>query len=120
MALLGLVLGTAGLFVATRAAENQPFAPFVQLWSVPPIGGGEQVIGVRNVTGRPIDCDVLINRPSLPTYGVRIGTIDDGQSWVGSLPSSEASGPGPWDILLHCGGADGSSFDRRLKINPPA
>jgi hypothetical protein len=120
LGLLGMAFGAAGFLVATRAAENQPYAPFVQLWSVPPSAGTEPTLGVRNGSRVTIDCDLTIYRPGASRFDVHIGTIDPGGSWESPLPPRESTDPTPWDIALDCAGADGSTFGRRLSIDPPA
>ena len=117
---LGFTLGGAGFVVATRAAAGQVNAGFVQLWSVPPRTGTDQLVGVRNATGAPLDCQVAIDRPGEPRYDWDIGAIDDAQAWQGKLPRNESGDTRPWEISLHCVSPQGSIFDRRLTIDPPA
>jgi hypothetical protein len=116
---LGLTLGTAGFFVATLAAQDQVNAGFVQFWSVPPRTGTDQVLGVRNATGVPLDCHVAVDRPDEPRYDWDIGAIDDGQAWLGQLPQDGGADTRPWQISLHCASQHGAIFDRRLTIEPP-
>jgi hypothetical protein len=116
----GLALGSAGFIVAVRGAQDQTHTSFVQLWSVPPLSGGSQVLGLRNVTGLALDCQVVIDRPALPEYDWHIGAIANGQSWLGQLPRPEGSNLGSWQISARCAAPDGSTFDRRLSIDPPA
>lgn len=115
---LGLGLGGAGFVVATRAADDQDYARFVQFWSVPATTGADQLMGVRNSTGFSIDCEVAIDGPHQTTYNWRIGAIDNGQAWLGQLPLAEAPDAGRLDISLHCAASDGSTFNRRLSANP--
>jgi hypothetical protein len=116
----GLGLGSAGFIVALRGEQSEAQTSFVQLWSLPPASGGAQSLGLRNATGVGIDCQAMILRPGEPTYDLPIGAVADGQSWLGQLPQREGSGPGLWQISVHCAGADGSIFDRRLNVDPPA
>lgn len=120
LVVLGLALGSAGFVVATRAAQTQVNAGFVQFWSVPPRTGADELLGVRNATGLALDCQVAIDRPDQPEYDWHIGAIDNGQAWLGQLPRYEVTDKRPWQISLHCAAGDGSTFDRRLSIDPPA
>ena len=120
LVVLGLGLGSAGFVVATRAAQDQIYPGFVQFWSVPPRAGAEELLGVRNVTGLALDCQVAIDRPNQPEYDWHIGAIDTGQAWLGQLPRTAVPDTGPWQISLHCAAPNGSTFDRRLSIDPPA
>jgi hypothetical protein len=115
----GVALAGAGFIVALRSEENQVQAPFVQLWSVAPAAGTEAQLGVRNATGVLLDCGVTIVRPNVPAYQFRIGAIEDGQVWLRPLLRAEDQ-TGTWRIELHCAGPEGTTFDRRLTINPPA
>jgi hypothetical protein len=117
---LGLTLGGVGFFVATQAAQGQVSAGFVQLWSVPPRTGTDQLVGVRNATGAPLSCQVAIDRPGEPRYEWEIVAIDDGQTWQRKLPENASADPRPWEISLLCASPQGSRFDRRLTIDPPA
>ena len=116
----GLALGSAGFIVAVRGAQDQAQTSFVQLWSLPPASGGGQTLGLRNATGVAIDCQAVILRPGEPAYNWPIGAVANGQSWLGQLPQNDGSGSGLWQISVHCTGPDGSTFDRRLNIDPPA
>lgn len=120
LVVLGLALGSAGFVVATRGAQDATYPGFVQFWSVPPGTGADALLGVRNATGLALDCQVAINRPDQPEYDWHIGAIDNGQAWLGQLPRTEVTDTGPFQISLHCAAPDGSTFDRRLSIDPPA
>ena len=120
LVVLGLALGSTGFVVATRAAQDQTYPGFVQFWSVPPTTGADALLGVRNATGLALDCQVAINRPDQLGYDWHIGAIDNGQTWLGQVPRTEVTDTRPWQISLHCAAPDGSTFDRRLSIDPPA
>jgi hypothetical protein len=120
LVVLGLALGSTGFVVATRAAQDQTYPGFVQFWSVPPRTGAAELLGVRNATGLTLDCQVAINRPDQPEYDWHIGAIDNGRTWLGQLPRTEVTDSRPWQISLHCAAPDGSTFDRRLSLDPPA
>jgi hypothetical protein len=119
LVVLGLALGSAGFVVATRAAQDQTYPGFVQFWSVLPRTGADELLGVQNVTGLALDCQVTINRPDQPVYDWDIGAVGNGQTWLGQLPRTEVTDTRPWQISLHCAAPDGSAFDRRLSIDPP-
>jgi hypothetical protein len=116
----GLALSIAGFMVAVRGEEQDAQTSFVQLWSVSPTSGVAQTFGLRNATGVAIDCEAAILRPGEPAYDSPIGTVANGQSWLGQLPERDGSRAGLWQINVHCTGPDGTVFDRRLNINPPA
>jgi hypothetical protein len=120
LVVVGLALGSAGFIVAVRGAQDQTYTSFVQLWSVPPTSGADQLLGVRNLTGIAVDCEAVILRPGQPEYDWHIGAVANGQSWLGPLPRRDGSSPGLWQISVHCAAPDGSTFDRRLSIDPPA
>jgi hypothetical protein len=120
LVVVGLVLGSAGFIVAVRGAQDQPQTSFVQLWSVPPPSGESQVLGLRNATGSAIDCQLLMDRAGQPEYDWHVSALANGQSWLGQLPRRDASSAGTWQISAHCTGPNGSTFDRRLSIDPPA
>jgi len=116
---LGLALGTGGFVVASRAAQTQASVGFVQFWSVARTTGDDDALGIRNETGLALDCQVAIDRPDQPRYDLHIGAIDDGQTWLGPLPRAEGTDARPWQLSLHCAASGGSTFDRRLSIDPP-
>jgi len=116
---LGLALACGGFLVASRAAQAQSYTGFVQFWSVPRGTGVDEILGVRNETGVALDCQVAIDRPDQPAYDWHIGAIDNGQDWLRPLPRIGATATGPWRISLRCAAPNGSTFDRRLSIDPP-
>jgi hypothetical protein len=117
----GLTLALAGFFVAARAAETQQQqASVMQFWTVPSATGGEPVLGLRNATGASLACSITVSRPNLPKVDLVVGTVDDGQSWSGSLPARDVTDTSQWQISLHCAGADGSAVQRRLFVDPAA
>jgi hypothetical protein len=120
LTIVGIVLGFTGLLVAKVAAENQAYAGFVQFWSVPPTVGADALMGIRNGAGQALDCEISLTRAGQPEFDWHVGQIGNGESWLGQLPRPSALEGASWQLSLHCAGANGATYDRRLNIDPPA
>jgi hypothetical protein len=116
---VGLVLAGAGVAVATRAAQDQQRPGFVQFWSLPARPSIGASVGVRNMSGVPLDCAVTIDRPDRLGLAWNAGRVAQGQTVLGLLPQAEADETAPWRLALSCTGAGDAPIERQVSIEPP-
>lgn len=116
---LGLVLGGAGVVVATRAAQDQQRPGFVQFWSLPARPSIGASVGVRNLSGGPLACTVTIDRADRQGLEWNAGAVAQGQTVLGLLPPAEADETAPWRLELSCSGAGDAPIERQVTIEPP-
>jgi hypothetical protein len=115
---IGLILAGAGFLEATRSAQTQQDASVMQFWTVASTPGGEPTLGLRNATGTRLDCSIAVSRPNRQVFELKVGAVEDGQSWSGRLPPRGANDGSRWQIALQCSGDDGSNVQRRLFVDP--
>jgi hypothetical protein len=116
----GLLLATMGVAVAVGAANGQQHAGYLQLWSVESAAASEPVVGVQNATGAPLDCNLALTHVGAPAARWAIEGLEDGGTWFGGLPARTADEVDDWLLDLVCTSADGTTLERRLRIEPPA
>ncbi len=124
MALAVVIAGVASV-VAVHSATPVRAGPLLALYAeTSPPGGNPSRIGITTTGLGDLRCSVatkwygqLGERPAHESLMTEV-PIADGATWVSDLPRSADRERDTIEVRIRCYGAEGSTLDRRLKLEP--